>query len=77
MILMCLRMSSSYPIDTPCVDREDEDFFFTRKPSLLNFPAARLTTTYYLETKKTEELHRWVNLSERGWVNYGERYRAQ
>ena len=52
MILMCLRMSSSYPIDTPCVDREDEDFFFTRKPSLLNFPAARLTTTYYLETKK-------------------------
>jgi len=27
MILMCLRMSSSYPIDTRCVEREDEDFF--------------------------------------------------
>ncbi len=51
MILMCLRMSSSYLIDTPCVEREDEDFF-TRKSFLPNSLAAPLTTTYFLETKK-------------------------
>ena len=28
MILICLGMSSSYPIDTPCVEREDEDSSF-------------------------------------------------
>lgn len=52
MILICLGMSSSYPIDTPCVEREDEDFSFFRAVPL----AASLSTTHYLETKKPKGL---------------------
>jgi hypothetical protein len=57
MILMCLRMSPSYPIDTSCVEREDGDFLFRAQPFAPNSVAARLPTTYYLETKMTKVLH--------------------
>ena len=81
MILMCLRMSSSYPIDTPCVEREDEDFLFlggtcpAKSPSasgyLVSFaPGANLL----LGNKKSfrPQTGGSIYLSM-GWVNYGER----
>lgn len=57
MILMCLRMSSSYPIDTPCVEREDEDFFYAQI-----FPAkfSCRTSHYYVLLGKKKPVGQFI-----------------
>ena len=70
MILMCLRMSSSYPIDTPCVEREDEDFFYAQI-----FPAKfSCRTSHYYVLLGNKKAGGSIYLSARG-VNLDEYYR--